>query len=117
MGEHDERRGSRRLTIELPVECTPLDSDATAPRRGVTRNLASGGLYFETDAEDMQSGSVWTLALTVPPGEGHFPYAGQVYAVGEVVRVDKAAGSPTEPRRRGVAVCYREPLQLRFQDQ
>ena len=116
MGEHKEWRAYRRLETMLQVELAPIESDGQAVCRGVTRNVGSGGLYFETDTDQFSPGSIWRLALTVPPGEGHFPYAGQVQGVAEVLRVDDLAVVSPAGRQFGVAACFREPLKLRFQD-
>ena len=115
----DERRVHRRLDITLPLDCTSADPEHQIACRAVTRNIGAGGVCFETSAEGFVSGSTWKLALTVPPGEGHFPYAGQVQGLAEVLRVDQLPGhNPTGPseRRFAVAARFREPLKLRFQD-
>ena len=120
MEGQDDRRTHRRLRLALPVECVPLDSEEEPARRGMTCNIGSGGLYFETDAGDFSPGSMWRLSLTVPPGEGHFSYTGQVHGTAEVLRVDHLPGEGTiragARHRWGVAARFRENLELRFQD-
>ena len=119
MCRQDERRVHRRLDITLPLDCTSADSEPEVACRAVTRNIGSGGLCFETSAEGFVRGSVWKLALTVPPGDGHFPYTGQVQGLAEVLRVDQLPGDDATgagQRRCAVAARFREPLKLRFQD-
>ncbi len=116
MNEREERRSYRRLDITLPIECLPVESDGEAVCRGVARSVGSGGLYFETETDAFKPGTTWKLALTVPPGEGHFPYAGQVKGVAEILRVENLAGTASDNRRFGVAARFSEHLELRFQD-
>ncbi|HQA43237.1 MAG TPA: hypothetical protein PK579_01645, partial [Phycisphaerae bacterium] len=77
-----------------------------------------GGLYFEVDVpEDVarpEVNSLIAVELTVPPGEGHFPYEGRVRSVAEVLRYERLDGPETSSRRFGVAARFREPLKLAF---
>jgi len=115
-----ERREHRRLDINLPLEChDPVRADAPA-FRAVTRNISTGGLQFEADLvnghEPPPVQSLLTVNLTIPPGEGHFPYEGRVTSLAEVVRCDvlnHAIGEQSS-RRIAVAARFREPLKLIF---
>ena len=91
--------------------------------RTVTGNVSTGGLYFEMDLLDdrvpaPELHSVLDVELTVPPGDGHFPYEGRVTAAAEVVRCDSLPGSPARspdaPLRLGIAARFRDPLKLAF---
>lgn len=91
--------------------------------RTITGNISTGGLYFEMDLldEDMptpQLHSMLNIDLTVPPGDGYFPYEGRVRAAAEVVRCDPArpaASRHTEtPTRLGIGARFRDPLKLVF---
>lgn len=119
-----ERRRHRRLAIRLPVECCRKGQEGVL--RAVTANISTGGVYFETE---LMNGNCQTLEgcspegddlleleLTIPPGEGHFPYERRVRSVLRVVRreeipVDGGGGSHG---RVGVAGCFREPLKFGF---
>jgi len=108
-----ERRKHRRLEMRLPLEYHPAGRPGCACRT-VTLNISTGGMYFETDLQDLSPGEILEFELTVPPGDGHFPYTSRVLGVGEVVRL-----CPIEPevpgqarRRLGVAARFREPLRL-----
>ncbi len=113
-----ERRAYPRLNFLLAVECASVEPASPMVCRGVTRNVSSGGLYLETATDGFRPGGVWQLELSVPPGEGHFPYEGQVQAVAEVLRVEDLAPPATsgDNRRFGIAGRFREPLKLRFHD-
>jgi len=117
-----ERRHHRRLDIRLPLECCPTSLGPERAVRTVTRNISTGGLYFEVDLlEDVAAPEVHSLLnieLRVPPGDGYFPYDGKVTSVAEVVRCSPTTPheqrSPQAPTRVGVGARFREPLTLVF---
>ena len=111
-----ERRQHRRLNIRLPLECCPVGGDLGSVRRTVTSNISTGGLYFETDATDLRAGQDLQMELTVPPGDGYFPYYGRVTGVGKVVRVSPLSvdGGGQTGARAGVAAQFSENLKLSF---
>lgn len=88
----------------------------------MTANISTGGLYFEVDLLDEvpppEVHSMLNVELTVPPGDGYFPYEGRVTSTAEVLRCDSLREPPTErpggPARVGVAARFREPLKLVF---
>lgn len=90
--------------------------------RATTGNISTGGVYFEVELVDgaspPQPQSLLNLDLTVPPGEGHFPYEGRISSVAEVVRCDSLAGNGSagsqQTQRLGVAARFKEPLILDF---
>jgi hypothetical protein len=111
-----EQRQHRRLDIRLPLECHPLSSGEGHALRSTTRNISTGGLYFEADISDElpppEAHSLLAVELTIPPGEGYFPYEGRVRGVAEVLRCEPLGS--TAARRVGVAAKFREPLKLAF---
>ena len=111
-----ERRQHRRLDIRLPLEYRRVDDALENVFRTVTLNVSTGGVRFETEAEELTPGTLLNLELTVPPGDGHWPLQGRVSAVGEVVRVSppEAQGPKQVARRVAVAARFREPLKLSF---
>jgi hypothetical protein len=94
--------------------------------RGLTGNVSSGGIYFETDLTGPEANGfrepgpagrqLLDMELTVPPGDGHFPYEGRVSTVLEVLRRVDLEASPTadRPRRIGLAGRFHQPLKLTF---
>jgi len=89
--------------------------------RGVTSNISTGGIYFEADVSKgvsrLAPDALLDIELTIPPGEGHFPYEGHVNCVAEMVRWEELAdvnGIGPGRRRVGVAARFREPLKLAF---
>ncbi len=119
--ETSERRSHRRLAIRLPLECTADQDGRPHIWRAVTANISTGGLYFEADSlngmPDLPTAQTLEVELTVPPGEGHFPYEGRVRSVAEVTRRDllppNGDGRPAR-QRVGIAARFRDPLKLSF---
>lgn len=114
-----ERRRHRRLPIQLPLICRAPDALERILVRSKTVNVSTGGLYFETLSDEVQAGQRLELELTVPPGDGHFPYQGRVTANARVIRVtDLPAKSSAEGLahlpRRGVAATFSTGLRLSF---
>ncbi len=117
-----ERRQHRRLDIRLPLECYPAAADRQLALRTVTTNISTGGLYFEVDLLEgiasPEPRSLLQVELTVPPGDGHFPYQGRLTSVAEVVRCDDLSdGQPPGPNvcpRIGIAAQFRDALKLAF---
>ncbi|MBN1344236.1 MAG: PilZ domain-containing protein [Phycisphaerae bacterium] len=107
-----ERREHRRLDICLPIAVSSLDEQQeSTPRATSTINISTGGVYFGTDEPDPQPGALLSLELTIPPGQGHFPYEGRISGFGVVVRVDEL----DHPSGRwGVAAQFRESPKLFF---
>jgi hypothetical protein len=99
------------LDIHLPLDYSPVSEGTATPRRATTRNVSTGGVYFEVDHQAVQPGGLVSLHLTIPPGEGHFPYQGRISSLGVVIRVDTLSD---DPQRWGVAVQFREALRLSF---
>lgn len=124
-----EKRCHRRIEIRLPLECwkAGYEGGQRSPTRTTCRNISPGGVYFEAlIKDDIVAGTMLSLKLTIPPGEGHFPYQGRVSTVCEVVRAtaidvdgqtDMNAGvghSIAGYRRMGVAARFRDILRLSF---
>lgn len=95
-----------------------MDRAGEAPLRSTTRDISTGGLYFEASASDglplPDVNSLLAVELTVPPGEGHFPYEGKVRSVAEVLRCEPLEGPEGPSRRFGIAARFREPLKFAF---
>ena len=125
-GQRVERRKHRRLAIRMPVECCARGDTRDRVIRGTTTNVSSGGLYFEAELGNWDRRSflddalgqdrLLEVELTVPPGEGHFPYEGHVRSAVEIIRKEEltAAGGAGGHRRVGLAGRFHDPLKLTF---
>jgi len=55
-----ERRRDKRLELRLPVKFAPKPDNSLSLVNGVTRNVSSGGVYFEAPAGQVgPSSSLW----------------------------------------------------------
>jgi hypothetical protein len=120
--EMQEKRHHRRLNIRLPLEFQSTEDERNYKIRTVTRNISTGGVYFELDLmPGVRAPSLYSrldIDLVVPPGDGYFPYQGKVSSEGEVVRCHHLNHSNTDRldghSRVGVAARFRKPLKLSF---
>ncbi|MHC4442496.1 MAG: PilZ domain-containing protein [Planctomycetota bacterium] len=118
----NERRQYRRLPIRLPLEFFAKEAEGEDVLRTVTRDVSTNGLYFELPlfkgVSTPKLNSLLNVELTVPPGDGYFPYVGRVTSVAEVVRCEPlpvSADSQSEvPPRIGIGARFQEPLKLVF---
>ena len=121
-----ERRRHRRLAIRLPLEYCLKGRGREGTIRAVTSNISTGGVYFEAEvaqgsAQALQGGGageedLLELELTIPPGEGHFPYERHIRSVVQIVRSEDLPGDAGLGRRGriGVAGRFHEPLKFAF---
>ncbi len=114
-----ERRRHRRLPIQLPLVCRDPENSDRVLVRSKTINVSTGGLFFETLSQELASGQRIELELTIPPGDGYFPYQGRVTAIAQVVRVVDLPAAPTGQGlahlpRHGVAAAFNANLKLSF---
>jgi hypothetical protein len=103
------------------VDCLPAERDGQEPLRGTTGNISSGGVYIElevpADSPAPDPDALLQVELTVPPGDGHFPYEGRLRTVAQVLRAQplgNGGATATRARRYGIAARFRDPLQLAF---
>ncbi len=114
-----ERRQHRRLAIRLPMEYSTVNNGQHRVLRTVSSNISTSGLYFEVELIEgipvPQLHSLLKVSLTIPPGDGHFPYEGQISGTAEVVRCDRLEPQRADaPGRLGIGARFREPLRLAF---
>lgn len=111
-----ERRQHRRLQMHLPLEFCRASESAAGRHHTVTRDVSTGGIYFETAMDDLRKGELLDIEMTIPPGEGHFPYQGRVSSVARVIRMEVPSGlvGRVANRRMGVGVAFRESFKLSF---
>lgn len=120
---HKERRQYRRLDIRLPIEFFPRGAEGEDVLRTVTKDISTSGLYFEMPlfkgGPAPKLSTLMNVELTVPPGDGYFPYVGRVTSVAEVVRCEPlpvSHGTQSEvPPRVGIGARFQEPLKLAFE--
>ena len=113
-----DKRRHRRLDLRLPVEYRRRNGRRGLPTKTVSLNVSTGGIYFETAADDIEVGQTLELELGIPENDQRFPPHGHIAAVGKVVRV-KALGDQPNPEgavftRYGIAARFAEGFKLAF---
>lgn len=106
-----ERRKHRRLPITLPVAFSAANASQPAANGCETLNVSTGGVYFRTEQPGVHPGQTLDVSLTIPPGQGHFPYEGRIATLAEVTRVDRLRENPC---LYGVAAQFHDPPKLSF---
>ncbi len=113
-----ERRDYRRLAIHLPLEFQRAGSLRTNYPPTVTTNVSTGGVCFETSADDLQPGDELHINLGVPPGDERFPQHGKITALAEILRCRPTENHPRPGGvvlpRYNVAARFRQGLKLTF---
>jgi hypothetical protein len=98
----EERRRARRFPMELPVKVTLHGTGGVTEAEARTRNVSSGGLYFNADWE-VKVGSAIDFVLTLPKAITLSTDV-RVQCVGRVVRVDPPAADQTRDRSAGKGI-------------
>lgn len=111
-----ERRSHPRCVVRLPLVHRPAHDDGALPKTGqsdgYTSDIGPGGVRFVTSCSAIQIGDRILLEVSVPPGEGTFPYGGKVLGTGTVARCSLLDAGPVG--RWSVAAKFDEPLSLDF---
>ena len=86
----------------------------------MTINISTGGVYFETTADDIREGDDLDLKVGVPPGDGRFPQHSKIATVGRVIRSKMIEDKPNDKgvtyTRYGVAAQFQQGFKLSFAD-
>ena len=107
-----ERRRHPRLAIRLPVAHRPAGALEHAFCHDFTTNISPAGVQLIVGGQAPAIGAKIELELTVPPGEGHFPYSGKIRGVAAILRREKIRSGPTP--RWTLAGRFDQPLDLDF---
>jgi hypothetical protein len=108
----DERRRHPRIALRLPIRCAATGEPPPEKGADYTLDVAPGGVCFSTIGWAPPSGGRVSLELSIPPGEGYFPYTGKIIGAATVLRCQKAPG--VAPARWVVAARFDQPLNLQF---
>lgn len=111
------RRTYRRLEVNFPVRCTSEGDHSTISWQAVSRNVSSGGIYFESNMTQLKIGQTVSVEMIIPPGPGYFPYESKMITRSEVVRLealaDEGRGDPAQ-KKIGVAARFIAQLRVRL---
>lgn len=114
--EIEERRAHRRLDIRLPLDYSRLGMPRSSSTKTVTRNVSTGGLCFETVADDLSPGDELAFDLGVPPSDSRYPPHATISTVGRVIRTSKIDDEPNDDgvvfTRYSIAAQFEKSLKL-----
>lgn len=86
-----ERRAHTRRPLRTGVVCLFDDGMKQHTIRGLTHDVSAGGIGFETESTIPACGDRVRLRLEVPAGGGVWPYASDLSARAEIVRIERGA--------------------------
>ena len=116
MMDRPEKRMHRRLDAHYDVSCRIVGSTNAKSYSGRTANVSSGGLYFETSAEELERGDLLKLELELPPTPGLLEFGGKIAGFAKVLRTENIRGASVgaDPActKYGVALQFCRPLRL-----
>ena len=106
MMDRSEKRRYRRLGANYNISCRKIGSDEDRAYGGLTANVSTGGLYFQTSTDSFEKGNLLKVELSIPPTSGMLEFGGKIAGFAKVLRTDPAAG------RFGVALQFCRPPKL-----
>ena len=104
--ERNERRKNRRFGARFNLSYRQVGSAMNQAHTGRTVNVATGGLYFETQDELLKSGSLLEVELLIPPERGVLEFGGRISGFAKILRVDSISEEDSTTNRQGVAVQF-----------
>jgi hypothetical protein len=116
MMDRPEKRVHRRLDAHHDISCRIVGSTNAKSYCGRTANVSSGGLYFETAAEELKRGDLLKLELALPPTPGLLEFGGKIAGFAKILRTenirDPTVGADPTCSKYGVALEFCRPLRL-----
>ena len=92
MMDRTEKRRHRRLGANYTISCRKVGSAENRAYDGITANVSTGGLYFQTTADVFEKGNLLKVELSIPPTSGLLEFGGKIAGFAKVLRTDFAAG-------------------------
>jgi len=113
-----ERRIHRRLAIQMPLEYRRIGVGRHNATNTTTVNVSTGGVYFETVAEDIDIGDRLAFEFAVTPDDEWFPQNSKIATIAEVLRVSDIPPTPDDSgpafTRYGIAARFLQDFRLTF---
>ena len=104
--ERSERRKSRRLGARFNLSYRQVGSSTNQAHTGRTVNVATGGLYFETQDERLKPGSLLEVELSIPPERGVLEFGGRISGFAKVLRAEIISEEDSTSNKLGVAAQF-----------
>ena len=101
-----EKRKFARLGVEFNLSCSKIGSSVEILHSGLTVNVSTGGLYFQTEADVFKPGSLVKLDLSILPESGLLEFGGRISGFGRVLRTDTIKEISPGKSRYGIALEF-----------
>lgn len=92
MKDRQEKRRHRRLGINYNISCRKVGSTKSRTYEGLTANVSSGGMYFNTTTGTFHQGDLLKIELSIPPTSGLLEFGGKIAGFAKVLRTNPASG-------------------------
>ena len=102
-----EKRKFKRLPLEYDLTCHRVDSDGTAIHSGISVDVSTGGIFFQTPCGQFEPGNLLKIELSIPPTKGLLEYGGRIAGFAKVIRK-----SDISTANNGFAAEFCQPLRL-----
>ncbi|MCH9021594.1 MAG: PilZ domain-containing protein [Planctomycetes bacterium] len=116
MKQLQEKRQHRRLAIRLSLGYHKMNSETDTAYHSTTKNVSTGGVYFETTDEGLNPGDILEFEMGVPPGDDRFPRNMTISTTGEIMRRVLLEGEISDNgksySRFGVAAQFQQGFDL-----
>jgi hypothetical protein len=89
MEEEGEKRNHARFPLRLSVLCHRVGTPGGSVYMGSTVNVSPGGMLMEVSAQDLTSGDLVSVEMSIPPTEGLLEYGGRFTTYAKILRVEK----------------------------
>ncbi len=115
-----ERRRDKRLQLALPVRFSNQGADSLSQIPGMTRNVSSGGVYFEAPRGHVESGDVVWLRIGVQSRDAEDDFSELTLVGSGVVRRVEPLSSDEYPEEinpgglSGIALQFQQRPTIRL---
>lgn len=104
--ERNERRKTKRFGAKFNLTYREVGATKEKAHTGSTVNVATGGVYFETQSQTLKPGSLLEVELSIPPEKGVLEFGGKISGFAKVVRTDIISDEHSTGSRQGVAAQF-----------
>ena len=104
--------------MQLPLEYRKPADYESKTLKSTTKNVSTGGVYFETTDESLEMGETLAFELGIPEGDNRFPKNGTISTMGEIIRLtpitEKSEEHSHTLTKYGVAAQFQHGFKLEF---
>ncbi len=95
----EDRRMHKRFPLKLSIFCQKVGRSGGKLILGRTVNVSPGGVLVKTKSDDLKSGELVCVEMSVPPTEGLLDFGGSFSGYARVVRSDALSAANETPEK------------------